>query len=206
LCEEGRMSDNSNLNVVGKPQMKVDAMAKVMGQTVFADDLSLPRMLYCKILRSIHPHALIRHLDVTPALRRPGVVAAITGRDVPIKFGILPVSQDEEALCVDKVRYVGDPVAAVAAIDEETAEAALEDIVVEYELLPPNMAIDEALAEESIQIHEYADKGNVHKFVALEFGDVAQGFADADHVREDIFYYEGNTHLPIEQHAAVARY
>ena len=200
------MSNNGELNVVGKPHMKVDAMGKVTGQTQYADDLILPRMLTCKILRSIHPHALIKHIDVTPALKRPGVIAAITGRDLPIKFGILPVSQDEEALCVDKVRYVGDPVAAVAAIDEETAEAALEDIVVEYELLPPIMSIDEALAEESIQIHEYADKGNVHKFVALEFGDVAQGFADADHVREDIFYYEGNTHLPIEQHAAVARY
>ena len=199
------MSDNSNLNVVGKPQMKVDAMAKVMGQTVFADDLSLPRMLYCKILRSIHPHALIRHIDVTPALRRPGVVAAITGRELPIKFGILPVSQDEEALCIDKVRYVGDPVAAVAALDEETAEAALEDIVVEYEPLPEIMSIEQALAEETVRIHEYADKGNIHKLIALEFGDVQQGFVEADHIREDFFYYEGNTHLPMEQHAAVAQ-
>ena len=200
------MSSNGELTIVGKPHMKVDAMGKVTGQAQYADDLNLPRMLYCKILRSIHPHARITHVDVTPALRRPGVFAAITGRDVPIKFGILPVSQDEEALCVDRVRYVGDPVAAVAAIDEETAEAALEDIVVEYEPLPPIMSIDEALAEETVQIHEYADKGNVHKFVALEFGDVAQGFAEADHVREDIFYYEGNTHLPMEQHSAVAQY
>jgi 4-hydroxybenzoyl-CoA reductase alpha subunit len=200
------MAGNGTLNIVGKPHMKVDAMAKVMGQTVFADDLILPRMLACKILRSIHPHAAIRHVDVTPALERPGVVAAITGRDVPIKFGILPVSQDEEALCIDRVRYVGDPVAAVAAVDEETAEAALEDIVVEYEPLPEIMSIDEALAEETVRIHEYADKGNIHKLIALEFGDVAQGFAEADHVREDIFYYEGNTHLPMEQHAAVAQY
>ena len=200
------MPDNGNLNVVGKPQMKVDAMAKVMGQTVFADDLSLPRTLYCKILRSIHPHALIRHIDATPALRRPGIVAAITGRDVPIKFGILPVSRDEEALCIDKVRYVGDPVAAVAALDEETAEAALEDIVVEYDPLPEIMSIDQALAEETVRIHEYAEKGNIHKLVALEFGDVQQGFSEADHIREDIFYYEGNTHLPMEQHAAVAQY
>jgi 4-hydroxybenzoyl-CoA reductase alpha subunit len=200
------MADNGTLNVIGRPHMKVDAMGKVMGQTVFADDLVLPRMLTGKILRSIHPHALIRHLDVAPALKRPGVVAAITGWDVPIKFGILPVSQDEEALCIERVRYVGDPVAAVAAVDEETAEAALEDIVVEYEPLPEIMSIDEALAEETVRIHEYADRGNIHKLVALEFGDVTQGFAEADHIREDIFYYEGNTHLPMEQHAAVAQY
>jgi 4-hydroxybenzoyl-CoA reductase alpha subunit len=200
------MPDNENLNIIGKPHMKVDAMGKAMGQTVFADDLVLPRMLYCKILRSTLPHALIRNIDVTPALQRPGVVAAIKGRDVPIKFGILPVSQDEEALCIDRVRYVGDPVAAVAALDEETAEAALEDIVVDYEPLPEMMSIDEALAEETVRIHEYGERGNVHKFVSLEFGDVAQGFAEAEHVREDIFYYEGNTHLPMEQHAAVAQY
>jgi len=106
------------LNVVGKPLMKVDAMAKVSGETRFADDLELPRMLHAKLLRAIHPHALIRKVDVSAALALPGVVAVITGQDLPVKFGILPVSQDEHALAVDKVRYVGDPVAAVAAIDE----------------------------------------------------------------------------------------
>ena len=197
------MTDIQDLNIIGKPWPKVDAMGKVMGETVYADDLFLPRMLYCKILRSIHPHALIKHIDVTPALQRPGVFAAITGEDLPILYGILPVSQDEEALCREKVRYVGDPVAAVAAIDEETAEAALEDIVVEYEPLPAIMSIEEALAEQEVRIHDYAEKGNIHKHVSLEFGDVQKGFADADHIREDIFYYEGSTHLPMEQHAAV---
>lgn len=200
------MPDNGGLNVVGKPLPKVDAMGKVSGHTIFADDLFLPRMLHCKILRSIHPHALIKHIDTSRVLNRSGVFAVVTGQDLPIKFGILPISQDEEALCVDKVRYVGDPVAAVAAIDEETAEAALEDIDVEYELLTPIMSIDEAIAEETIQIHEYAEKGNIHKHVSLEFGEVEEGFAEADHIREDIFYYEGNTHLPMEQHAAVAQY
>ncbi len=198
------MANNGNLNVVGRPNMKVDAMGKVTGEAIYADDVFLPRMLYCKLLRSTHPHAIIKHIDATPALKRPGVFAAITGADLPIKFGILPVSQDEEALCVDKVRYVGDPVAAVAAIDEETADAALEDIAVEYEPLPAIMSIEEALAEETVRIHEYGDRGNIHKLVSLEFGDVAQGFAEADHIREDLFYYEGNTHLPMEQHAAVA--
>lgn len=200
------MSEDRAYNYIGKPLRKVDAMGKVMGETKFADDIFLPRMLYCKLLRSPHPHAKIKSIDTVPALEMPGVVAAITGSDLPVKFGILPVSQDEEALCVDRVRMVGDPVAAVAAIDEESAERALESIVVEYEPLPALMSIQEALDAEDVQIHQYAEAGNIHKHVALEFGDVAQGFAEADHIREDIFYYEGNTHLPIEQHAAVAHY
>ncbi len=198
--------DNGDLNVIGKPWRKVDAMAKVTGQARYADDLSLPRMLHCKLLRSPHPHARIRHINVAPALSRPGVVAAITGDELPILFGILPVSQDEEALCREKVRFVGDPVAAVAAVDEATAEAALDDIVVDYEVLPPVMGIDEALDPAAPQIHSYAEAGNIHKHVSLEFGDVAAGFAQADHIREDMFYYEGNTHLPLEQHAALAHY
>jgi 4-hydroxybenzoyl-CoA reductase subunit alpha len=198
--------DNNGLNIIGKPWMKVDAMSKVKGETVFADDLFLPRMAYCKILRSPHPHARILDVDLTAALQRPGVLAIITGKELPIKYGILPVSQDEEALCVDRVRLVGDPVAAVAAVDEETAEAALEDIVVEYEPLPSFMSIEESLAldDDAYQMHEYADMGNIHKLVSLEFGDVNEGFAQADHIREDVFFYEGNTHLPMEQHAAVA--
>ncbi len=121
---------------IGKSWDQVDAMAKAKGETEYADDLFLPRMLYAKMLRSPHPHARIKNIDLTKALKRRGVIAALTGRDVPIPFGILPVSQDEEALCVEKVRMIGDPVAAIAAIDEETAEAALDDIVVEYEIFP----------------------------------------------------------------------
>ncbi|MEJ2262853.1 MAG: molybdopterin-dependent oxidoreductase [Anaerolineales bacterium] len=200
------MPEDHELKIIGKPWSKVDAMGKVTGETKFADDISLPRMLYCKILRSPYPHAKINSVDTAPALKQPGVVAAITGLDLPIKYGILPVSQDEEALCVDKVRFVGDPIAAVAALDEESAEAALEEIIVEYERLPAMMSIEEALDQEEVQIHQYGEKGNIHKLVSLEFGDVSQGFSEADHVREDIYYYEGNTHLPIEQHSAVAQY
>jgi 4-hydroxybenzoyl-CoA reductase subunit alpha len=200
------MLENQELKIVGKSRAKVDAMSKVTGETKFADDISLPRMLYSKILRSPCPHAKINFVDTAPALKRPGVVAAITGLDLPIKYGILPVSQDEEALCVDKVRFVGDPIAAVAALDEESAEAALEEIIVEYDPLPAMMSIEEALDQEEVQIQQYAEKGNIHKLVSLEFGDISQGFSEADHVREDIYYYEGNTHLPIEQHSAVAQY
>lgn len=192
--------------VIGKSQLKVDALQKVAGETRYADDLFLPRMLYAKLLRSVYPHARIAHIDTRRASEMAGVFGIVTGKDLPIKFGIMPSTQDEEALCVDRVRYVGDPVAAVAAIDEETAERALELIDVEYEPLAPIMSIQDALNEKLPQIHAYADHHNIHKFVSLEFGDLASGLAAADHVREDTFFYEGNTHLPMEQHAAVAQF
>ncbi|HTD87246.1 MAG TPA: molybdopterin cofactor-binding domain-containing protein, partial [Candidatus Binatia bacterium] len=194
------------LNVVGKPFRKVDARAKCIGQTKFADDIVLPRMLACKILRSHEPHALIKKIDLTKALELPGVVAIITGKDLPISYGILPVSEDEHALCIDKVRFVGDPVAAVAAIDEDVAFDAMNLIEVEYEKLQTITSIEEGVMINEPRIHEYGDGGNVHKKVSLEFGDVDEGFAEADLIREDTFFYEGNTHLPMEQHAAVAHF
>ena len=189
------------LNVVGKPFRKVDARAKCVGQTKFADDIVLPRMLFCKMLRSHLPHALIKSIDISKALALRGVFAVITGKDLPIPYGILPVSQDEHALCIDKVRFIGDPVAAVAAIDEDVAFDAMNLIEVEYEPLETIATIDEAVLIDEPRIHDYGDSGNVHKKVSLEFGNVDEGFAEADLVREDTFFYEGNTHLPMEQHA-----
>jgi len=199
------MSRNEEFQWIGKSWTQVGGLAKAKGETVYADDMFLPRMLHAKMLSSPYAHAIIKSIDVTPALKRPGVIVAISGKDLPIPYGILPVSQDETALCVEKVRMIGDPVAAVAAIDEETAEAALEDIVVEYEPLTSIMSIEEGLAQEEVQIHEYTTHGNIHKQVALEFGDTEAGFAQADYVREELFYYEGSTHLPMEQHSAVAQ-
>src|SRR5947207_524196 len=190
--------------VIGKPFRKVDARAKCIGQTKFADDIVLPRMLFCKLLRSPVPHALIKRIDVSKALALPGVVAVITGKELPIPYGILPVSQDEHALCINKVRFIGDPVAAIAAIDEDTAFDAMDLIDVEYERLDSIASIEDALTDDLSRIHEYGDGGNVHKKVSLEFGDIEEGFSEADLVREDVFFYEGNTHLPMEQHAAVA--
>jgi len=199
-------SNKKPLNVVGKPFRKVDARAKCTGQTKFADDIVLPRMLYAKILRSHVAHALIRNIDTSKALALKGVIAVVTGRDLPIPYGILPVSQDEHALCIEKVRFIGDPVAAVAAIDEDIAFEAMNLIAVEYEQLATISSIEEALSVDEPRIHEYGDGGNIHKKVSLEFGDVEEGFKEADLVHEDIFFYEGSTHLPMEQHAAVARF
>jgi len=190
--------------VVGRPYAKVDAAAKVTGQTKFADDVMLPRMLHCKLLRSKIAHARIVSIDVSRALAAPGVVAVATGKDLPIPFGILPVSQDEHALGTDRVRFVGDPVAAIAAIDEDAAFDALDLIDVQYEALPPIGTIDEGLAAADTPIHDYGDSGNIHKLVSMEFGDTQEGFSRADRVYDNLFFYEGNTHLPLEQHAAVA--
>jgi 4-hydroxybenzoyl-CoA reductase alpha subunit len=192
--------------VVGRPYPKVDAAAKVAGLTKFADDIFLPRMLHCKILRSKVAHARLVRVDVSRALAMPGVVAAATGRDLPIAFGILPVSQDEHALAVDTVRFVGDPVAAVAAVDEDTAFEALDAIEVEYETLRPIGSIEDAVATPSPRIHDYGDEGNFHKLVSMEFGDTEEGFASAERIYDDLFFYEGNTHIALEQHAAVADY
>ncbi len=199
--------NTGKFSVIGQSLPKIDAWAKVTGETKFADDMVLPRMAHAKLLRSPHPHALITRIDTTRAAALRGVYAVITGRDLPrVKFGVLPVSQDEEALCVDKVRMVGDAVAAVAAVDEETAEQAARLIEVEYEPLKPLMSIEESLANPDVRIHEYGDGPNVHKAVSLQFGDVEAAFAGSHLVREDVFFFEGNTHLPMEQHAAVAHW
>src|SRR3954462_7266986 len=132
--------------VIGTPRRRVDGRAKVTGQTKFADDLMLPRMVHCKLLRSTLPHARIVRIDVSRALAHPGVYLALTGADFPIPYGILPVSQDEHALAVDRVRFVGDPVAAVIARNELTAFEALDLIPVDYEVLRTFANPEESLA------------------------------------------------------------
>jgi len=204
-----RLSRNSqpagdDLRIIGSPRQRVDVRGKVTGQTAYADDISLARMAFCKILRSPHPHARIRSIDVSRALARPGVYLVLTGKDLPIEYGILPVSQDETALCVDRVRHVGDPVAAVIAREELTAFEALDLVDVEYETLPTISDSEEALATPHPRIHDYGEEGNIHKRVSFAFGDVNKGFAEADEIFEDLFFYEGSTHLAIEQHASVA--
>src|SRR5437773_6569320 len=123
------------MNIIGKPRRRVDGRAKVTGQTKFADDIMLPRMVHCKLLRSRLPHARIVRVDASRARAHPGVHLVLTGDDFPIPYGILPVSQDEHALAIDRVRFVGDPVAAVIARDELTAFEALDLIEVQYEPL-----------------------------------------------------------------------
>src|SRR5438105_3859587 len=198
------LSNREGLRVVGTTRRRGDRRATGTGQTLSAGDMFRPGMADYKLLRCPYPRPSIRKIDAPPALAHPGVYVVLAGKDLPIQYGILPVSQDEQALCVDHVRHVGDPVAAVVAREELTAFEALDLIDVDYEILPTISNPEEALATPEPRIHEYGEEGNIHKQVALEFGNVEQGFAEADEIFEDTFFYQGNTHLPIEQHASVA--
>ena len=198
------VAEKSRYRLIGTPFRRVDGRAKVTGDTRFADDLRFPRMVYVKLVRSTVPHAKIKHIDFSAAESMTGVIDTLVGKDLPDPFGILPVSEDEHALAIDTVRFVGDPVAAVAALTEDVAHAAALAVQVEYEELPTISSFNEALKIPEPRIHEYGDEGNLHKKVSLQFGDIAEGFKSADLVLEDTVYYEGNTHLAIEQHAAVA--
>ena len=203
--QSGKQKDEARpYSIIGTPRPKVDAYGKVTGRALYADDIMLPRMVYGRLLRSPHPHARVLSIDTRKTLELPGVLAVLTGEDLPQKFGILPSSQDEYALAIDKVRYVGDPVAAVAALDPDILDEAMKLIEVEYEELPALMSIDEALAHPEVKINDEARTGNIHKAVSYEFGDMEAGFVAADYIREDWLYYEGNNHAPLEAHACVA--
>ncbi len=195
--------------IIGKAHPKSDGIEKATGQAIYADDIALPGMLHAKILRSPHAHARIRSIDATRALSLEGVQAVITGKDLPIPYGVIPWTPDEHALALEKVRFVGDEVAAVAAVDEDTANAALKRIQVDYEPLEAFLDPWEALRTPAPQIHaEIRGKpveGNISKHVDLSFGDVERGFAEADVVLEDDYFFHGTTHTPIEPHCAVAQ-
>jgi len=169
-------SSQGDLRIVGKPLPRVDAVGKLTGATAYADDIELPGTLFVKILRSPHPHARVLSVDTSSASSMTGVAAVITGHDLPTKYGIMPTTEDELALEYEKVRFVGDPVAAVAAVDEETALAACRAIRVEYQPLETIESIEQALllpADEPI--HDYAGPANIHRLAAPEFGDRRRG-------------------------------
>src|SRR5512142_2865823 len=153
MANEERPKTNDGFSIIGKPVAFVDAAGKVTGAGKYTDDLSVPGMLVGKILHSPYPHARIVHIDASRAQALDGVVAVVTGSDAPNKYGILPVGHDETALAVDKVRYVGDNVACVAAVDEATAEKALDLIDVEYEPLPAWFDPEESMKAERDWIH-----------------------------------------------------
>jgi len=195
--------------VVGKAHRKVDGVDKATGRAVYTDDIQLPGMLHAKILRSPHAHARIVSIDVSRALALEGVHAVITGADLPIPYGVIPWTPDENALALSKVRFIGDEVAAVAAVDEDTANAAVRLIEVEYEPLHAFLDPFEALERGEPQIHEEIRgkpvRGNVSKHVDLSFGDVDAGLEKAHVVVEGDYFFHGTTHAPIEPHCAVAQ-
>ncbi len=199
----------SKYSVIGKRVRRVDGPEKVTGNAKYTFDMVLPNMLYGKILRSPYPHAKILSIDTSAAEKLAGVKAIVTGKDtIGKKQGIwrrFPELCDEEILCRDKVRYIGDPVAAVAAVDEETAEEALDLIEVEYELLPAVFNPMEAIQEGAPQIHEGVEL-NINVNRHLEWGDVDEAFKRCDHIIEQSFYCSSQAHFCMETHCAIASF
>ena len=202
----GPDAPGERFEVIGKRMRKVDGAGKATGEALYTDDLALPGMLHGKTLRSPHPHARIKRIDTAKAEALDGVLGVVTGAEMPARFGVIPWTPDETALCIDKVRFIGDPVAAVAAVDEETAERALDLIEVDYELLPALFDPAEALARKDVLIHDGNKHGNITKEVKLEFGDPDGALAKSDFVVEDDYFFHGTAHAPIETHVALARF
>jgi len=196
-------------DVVGHGVTRYDAPDKVTGRAIYTGDLKLPDMIYGKILTSSVAHGRIRRLDTTRAKALPGVLAVLTGKDVPdTLYGVSPARYDEHILAKEFVRYVGDEVAAVAAIDEETAERALKLIDVEYDELPAVFDPEAAMLPGAPLIHPEDARfaNNINTRVDWNFGDVEQGFAAADLVREQRFVGNRTHQAPIEPHASLARW
>ncbi|MCZ6748588.1 MAG: 4-hydroxybenzoyl-CoA reductase subunit alpha [SAR324 cluster bacterium] len=183
----------------------VDGVDMVTGRGKYSADLQFPDALVGRILRSPHAHARIVSIDTSEALALEGVRAVITGEDSGVPFGVLPIAKDEFALAREKVRYKGEEVAAVAAVDAWTAEQALERIRVEYEPLPAYDDPFEAMAEGAEQLHAHRER-NIEREVDHEFGDVEAGFAASDVVLEESFVAPEVTHAQMEPHAAVAQW
>lgn len=208
---------------VGESVPYIDARQRVTGQVEYVLNLEVPGMLVGKVLRSPYPHARIANIDTAEAEKLPGVVAVLTGAElvdhpeVRARFG--PVYRDQGVLAIDKVCFVGDPVVAVAAVDADTAEAALELIYVDYEELPAVFDLDEAAKPGAPLVHETVmrreesfadillraeDGSNICNHFKLRKGNVAEGFAQADFVFEDAFSNPSNQHVTLEPHVCVA--
>ena len=196
----------SQYSVIGKRLPRVDARVKVTGQAKYAADLELPDALWGKLLRSPYPHARILNVDTTRAERLPGVKAVVTAKDFGnFRWGFLPTARDEAPLAVDRVRYLAEAVAAVAATDEDLAEEATHLIKVDYEELPAIFDPFEAMKEGAPQIHDYV-RNNIGVEHHWNFGDVEEGFAESYIVREDRFKTGRVTHGYVEPPAVLAYY
>ena len=193
-------------SVIGKRLPRIDGPIKTTGEAKYTADISLPGMLHGKILRSPFAHARIHHLETSKAERLMGVRAVVVGKDFGnFKYGFLPTTRDESPLALDKVRFIGEEVAAVAAIDEDIAQEALDLIRVEYEELPAVFDPLAAMQEGAPQLHDHV-KNNISAQAGMNFGDVEAGFRASDYIREDRFVTQPVLHGFLEPHAAIAQY
>jgi len=194
-------------SLIGKRLPRIDAREKATGRALYTDDISMHGMLCGMILRSPLPHAMFRRIDTRKALKLPGVKAVVTGEDtLKVKYGVIsrsPKYMDEYPLAVDKVRFIGEEVAAVAAVDPDVALEALDLLRVEYEELPAVFTPEEAMRPGAPQIHDHAP-GNMSREFHIHEGDVEQGFSESDLVREDTFTTQSAIHAYMEPRAALA--
>lgn len=203
------------LNYVGKDIKRVDAVGKVTGYAKYTDDYKFAGMLYAKIKKSPFAHARILSVDTSKAENLEGVKAIITGKDVPNRVGLY--LEDKTFLAVDKVRFMGEPVAAVAAITAEIAEEACELIEIEYEELQGVFDVQDALKHDAPVIHEDLGKykygsiffpkpgTNISNHYKIRKGNVEKGFKEADYIMENEFYVPHIQHAPIENHSVIAQ-
>jgi 4-hydroxybenzoyl-CoA reductase subunit alpha len=199
------MNQIARTGAVGAYVPMVDGPEKVSGRAKYTADLIAPEMLAGRIYRSPYAHAEIIDVDISQAAKLPGVVAIVTGADCANTFGVLPIARSEHPLARDKVRYKGEPVAAVAAIDAATADKAVRLIRMHVRELPAYFTAQAALAAEAIAIHA-AKPGNLEREVRFELGSVADGFANAHLVREATYNCAEVCQNQMEMHAAVAEY
>ena len=212
-----------NASAVGRSPRRRDGLAKVTGTATYVANLERPGMLHAVLVRSQRPHARLRGIDAAAARALPGVVTVLTGEDVghlpEVDPWLGPAFRDQPVLAIERVRFVGEPVAAVVAIDRDTALAAADRVVVDYEELPAVFDVLEAAAPGAPLVHEefkpsgaFADLAhlagraatNVCYHYKLRRGDVEAAFRGAPHVFEDTFTSPPVQHVPLETHCALA--
>ena len=215
LCEGSlpARTGNGNDDAIGARMVRTDAVEKVTGRAVYAEDVQLPRMIYGALVRSSHAHARILSIDTTAAQKLPGVRAVVTGRDIEMGYYGYEL-HDQRVFALEKVRYLGEPVAAVAAVTADIAREAATKVTVEYEELPAVFDPEEAMSPEAPLVHEDPEayqfdweserKGNLCYKLEFGEGDVEQGFAEADEVVEGTYYTPEAHAGAIEPHSATA--
>jgi len=190
---------------IGEYVPMVDGPEKVSGRAKYTADFIAPGMLAARIYRSPYSHGDIVNVDISEALKLPGVKTIVTGADCDHGFGVLPIARDERPLARDRVRYRGEPVAAVAAVDDATAREAIRLIKLRVRELPAYYSSQAALASDAIALHE-KKKGNIERDVLFELGSVEDGFAEADLVREETYHCPEVCQNQMETHAALAEW
>jgi 4-hydroxybenzoyl-CoA reductase subunit alpha len=205
--ENTSMNDDHKYKMVGHARPYIEAVKKVQGTADYADDYQMKNTLYCKFVRSTHAHAKINSINTSKAKFLKGVRVIITGKELPIKFGVLPISQDETAMAVEKTRYIGEIVVAIAADSEEIADEACKLVEVDYSPLRAFFDMKESCEDvgKDEQIHSHCKfNNNIHKKAELRFGDQKEGLAQADHKIKVKFDFQGLNHGFTEPHAATA--